>query len=584
MKTKINTHQPTCTRVRHSLRSRNLSELHPNSRSWLTPGRHGGIQGRPFAVYLAALLFCALSVSFASAAPKKRAAAPSSPGGVGSVVVSGSTGADGSYATLKAAFDALNANATQTGNSIQISISSSTSETATAVLNNPSGGNWSSLTITPTGAVSVSGSIDSAPLIDLNGVSSVTIDGINTGGNQLSIVNTSTSSTAGTSTVRFINDASNNTVKNCTIAGSSAVATTGTIFFSTGTTTGNQNNTIQNNTITFVTGPSFPTNAIYSAGTSAAIFNSGTITGNNIQDYFSATLATAGVNLSATGNSAWTITNNKLFQTATRIYTTANTHRGIFVGTGSGYTISGNVIGFADANGNGTTNMEGVTSGALGGTFPSSYTVSTAAANATIYRAIECAFTAGGAVSSIQNNTVAGIDLYTSSSATLLPGILCGVYVSSGNANIGTTTGNTIGATSGGGGASASSLYAATTTSGGTVVGIAASSVNTVAIQNNTIGSVDAVGTTATVSGGFTGIDAAGAAGVFNISNNTIGNTDADNIRTGYTLSAGNLSNSGTLTSTTGATAAIIGIRNASTGATLTISGNTERGIAASGL
>ena len=93
----------------------------------------------------------------------------------------------------------------------------------------------------------------------------------------------------------------------------------------------------------------------------AAIFNSGTITGNNVQDYFSATLATAGINLSATGNSAWTISNNKLFQSATRIYTTANTHNGIFVGTGSGYTISGNTIGFANASGTGTTNMVGGT-------------------------------------------------------------------------------------------------------------------------------------------------------------------------------------------------------------------------------
>src|ERR1043166_5686661 len=79
MKTKINIHRPTCTRARNSHRSRNLSELHPNSRSWLTPGRHGGIQGRPFAVYLAALLFIALSLSFASVA----SATPISSNGTG---------------------------------------------------------------------------------------------------------------------------------------------------------------------------------------------------------------------------------------------------------------------------------------------------------------------------------------------------------------------------------------------------------------------------------------------------------------------------------------------------------------------
>ena len=56
---------------------------------------------------------------------------------------------------------------------------------------------------------------------------------------------------------------------------------------------------------------------------------------------------------------AWTITNNKLFQTATRIYTTSNTHNGINVAVGSGYTITGNTIGFADSAGNGTTNIVG---------------------------------------------------------------------------------------------------------------------------------------------------------------------------------------------------------------------------------
>src|SRR5437762_11396818 len=98
-----------------------------------------------------------------------------------------------------------------------------------------------------------------------------------------------------------------------------------------------------------------------------------TISSNNISDYFSATLATAGINLGATGNSAWTISNNKLFQTATRVYTTANTHNGIFVGTGSGYTITGNTIGFANAGGTGTTNLIG-NSVTLAG-FPGSYVV-----------------------------------------------------------------------------------------------------------------------------------------------------------------------------------------------------------------
>ncbi len=176
--------------------------------------------------------------------------------------------------------------------------------------------------------------------------------------------------------------------------------------------------------------------------------------------------------------------------------------------------------------------------GAVTGTFPTSYTVTTTNANTTRYIAISCAFTAGGAVSNIQGNTIGGFALYSSSGAATTNGIWCGINVTSGNANIGTTTGNTIGATTGGGGASASSVYTIASTTGGTAVGIFATSTNTVTIQNNTIGSVDATGTSGAVSGGFTGIDAAGTGGVFNISNNTIGNTTADNIRTGYTLQA----------------------------------------------
>ena len=483
----------------------------------------------------------------------------------------------GSYPTLKDAFDAINAG-THTG-TVTVSIDGDTTEVASAVLNASGTGSasYTSVMITPNGgARSISGSI-AGPLIDLNGADNVTIDG--TGG--LMIDNSSATATA--STIRFIADATNNTVQNCNIKGSSTAVTVGTIFFSTGTTTGNTGNIINSNNITS-SGANLPANAIFSLGTSAAIPNSGiTISGNNISDYFSATLVSAGINLSntnANSSSAWTITNNKLFQTATRIYTAAQTHNGINIGGGSGYIITGNTIGFANASGTGTTNIVG-NSVALTGTFPSSYTT-TGTANATRYVAINAAFAAGGAASEIQGNTIAGFALYTSSGASTVNGVWCGINVASGNANIGTTTKNIIGAESGNG-----SIYTACTTTGGTAVGIYATSVNTVNIQNNTIGAVDAVGTTATTSGGFTGIDSAGAAGVFTINSNIIGNTTADNIRTGYTtdtgVSGGNLTNAGILTSTTGGTGAQVGIRNSATGATLSINSNTLRGWAVGG-
>lgn len=325
-------------------------------------------------------------------------------------------------------------------------------------------------------------------------------------------------------------------------------------------------------------GQGFSANAIYSIGTSAAVDNSGnTINNNQISDYYSPISATNGIALTSTGNSTWTITNNKLFQTATRLYTTANTHNGINIGSGGGYTITGNTIGYANASGTGTTNLLGNSLLLTG--FPSSY-VTSGTATATRYTGMTLGFTAGATVSNIQGNTIAGFALFTSSGANTTNGIWAGINVTSGNANIGTTTGNTIGSTTGN-----SSVYAACTTTGGQVVGIYATSTGTVSIQNNTIGAIDAVGTTASISGGFTGIDTAGTAGTFNISNNTIGNTTVDNIRTGYILNATNLTNStgGTLTSTTGATALALGIRSTATGNTLVVSNNTIRGLAVSG-
>src|SRR5262249_13845680 len=155
-----------------------------------------------------------------------------------------------------------------------------------------------------------------------------------------------------------------------------------------------------------------------------------------------------------------TINNNRFFQTATRVYTTGNTHSAIFVGVGAGYTINNNVIGFANSAGTGTTNMIG-NSVTLAG-FPASYAVA-GTSTLTGFRGINATFTAGGAVSDIQGNTVAGVALYTSANGSAFIGIL----VAAGNANIGTASGNTIGATSGGGGTTAASIYSATTGTGG---------------------------------------------------------------------------------------------------------------------
>ena len=213
------------------------------------------------------------------------------------VTITGANGiADGTgYTTLKAAFDAINAQADQNGKNIQIQINSSTTETASAVLNQPATASWTSLTIYPTSpSVSISGNF-AADLIDLNGADNVTINGkLNKTGTpkSLTMIQSYANSTNVTSTIRFYNDALNNTISYCTIQGSCLKSNTGVVFFDTGTTTGNTGNTISFNDFKMA-GTTSPLNVIFSKGSSSSILNSGnTIDSNNFFSLYTGTTLT----------------------------------------------------------------------------------------------------------------------------------------------------------------------------------------------------------------------------------------------------------------------------------------------------
>jgi len=362
-------------------------------------------------------------------------------------------------------------------------------------------------------------------------------------------------------------------------AGTLLITNAGTGFGSNGTYTVNTSATVASTALTLT---NFPVNAIYSVGSSATVDNSGNIIDNNqISDYYSPLSATNGIALASTGNSTWTITNNKLFQTATRLYTTANTHNGISVASGGGYTITGNTIGFANASGTGTTNLIGNTVTLAG--FPSSYTT-TGTANATRYAGMTLGFTAGATVSTIQRNTIAGIALHTSSGASTTNGVLGGINVTSGNVVIGgpnSIDGNIIGTTTGPT-SGVYSMFAASTTAGAVISPIYVTSANGATIQNNKIGDIMSTGTSASTASGFKGIDIAGA-GNFTISNNEIGNGQVNNIRAGYYLTSTNLSNAATTATTATGTSAVQGIVSTSTGNTLSLTTNIIKGIQVSG-
>ncbi|MGH7740585.1 MAG: beta strand repeat-containing protein, partial [Candidatus Eiseniibacteriota bacterium] len=410
--------------------------------------------------------------------------------------------ANASYAELRLAFAAINSG-THTG-TIAIDISGNTAETASAVLN-ASGGtsSYASISISPSGGATrtISGAIAGA-LIDLNGADNVTIDGLNSGGNALTIANTSTAATA--MTLRFINDATSNMIRNVTLNGSSTGAALGTIYFgtTTGGTTGNDNNTVTGCNI----GPSsasLPVNAIYALGTTttAALNNSGVaITNNNIYDYFLATGGSSGMTVSS-GNSDWTISGNSIYQTAARAYTAGTaTSYGVFIstlaGAGNNFLVSGNFVGGRAANAGGA-------AWTVTGNFAESFVGIGTAVNS----------------GSIQNNTIANF-------AWSGNGNWRGIQTTRGTVNIGTVTGNTIGAGTGTGSVTLTGALAA----GTTAIGIDASSSTAgllVAVSNNVIGAITTSGTGATIPVNITGILA--GANVVSISNNTVGSTTTAN-------------------------------------------------------
>jgi hypothetical protein len=381
------------------------------------------------------------------------------------------------YARLQFAFNAINSG-THTG-TITIDVCGNTTETGTASLNASGSGsaNYTSITIRPVGARTISGSIAGAALIQLNGADNVTINGLNSGGNSLTISNTSTSNTAGTSTIRLVNDATNNTITNCTIQGSSTTAPStngGTIFISTATSSGNDNNTFSNNKIG-PAGTNLPTKAVYAAGstgTTAAYNNNITFSNNEIFDYFSNSTSSFGVYL-ANGNDNWTFSNNKFYQTAARTQTTgALFHAAINVAGNLGntsHTFNGNIIGFANASGTGTYSIT------LG--------------NAGRFAGISISSAGAGGNYNIQNNTITNISVggsgYGQNTIAAFAAIL---MVAGGTATI---SNNIIGSTTTSGALS----YSTNSTSASDVYGIYLLPPANVTISNNTVAGITATNT-----------------------------------------------------------------------------------------
>ena len=213
---------------------------------------------------------------------------------------------------------------------------------------------WTSLKIYPTvSGKTISGDYSGA-LISIEGANNVTIDGRK---NQigttraLTIINTGGTNLALASTISFKMDASNNTVKYCTIKGSGTNSNGGTISF--GSTTalgGNNNNTISNNLITNASSTLIPTYSIFSAGSlpNGAPNKLNTISNNDFADFFVPATDPAQLNMAIRLdklNDSWTITGNSFYQTTPFVAIEDASYEVIHIQSGASHTISGNYIG-----------------------------------------------------------------------------------------------------------------------------------------------------------------------------------------------------------------------------------------------
>ncbi len=406
----------------------------------------------------------------------------------------GPSGAD--YTTLQLAFTAIN-NGSITG-AIVLQITGSITDNNSAVLNASGSGSasYTSINIYPTiTGITLSGNYG-GPLIDFNGADNVTIDGrVNATGLTIDMTISNISTSGGnTSTIRFINDATYNTIKYCTLQGSATNSNSGIIFFSTTTTAaGNSNNTIDHNVITCA-GSNRPYVGIYSIGGGTYFNSSNTISNNNIYNVLTSNIETDYINL-GTYNTAWTITGNSFYETTSNIPSSGQNLNIIYINATSGinFTISNNYIG-----GNAPLCGGTWTKGSGGNTF--------------YFMQIRVGT---GTASNIQGNTIKNINFTNSNNYNCY-----GIDVYAGYVNIGTTAGNCIGSSSGTG----SIIY----TCNGANARFSAIHVQisgTTNVQNNIIGAITTANANSANATNFYGIYFQSDAGTYSASNNTIGST-----------------------------------------------------------
>ncbi len=426
-------------------------------------------------------------------------------------------------------------------------VASSSSRTIT--IQPASGVNSKSITsASATGTILINGS----DYIYFNG--SPRPGGVNTmsNANNLSIINTHASTGYA---VRFTNDATYNKIEYCNVKANPTSSSNGVIIFSNpSSTTGNSYNEINYCEITKAA--TTPTNCIYSVGLASNINKNNIVNECYIYDYFNGSNQTnSGISIH-NYNSAWSITNNRFYQTASRNLTSASAnHRVINIyndGTigqeGNNFTVTGNTIGGNASDNSGTYNFEGEGSAASGNFSAIYLKVGTTTA------------------STVSNNTIKNLALQNvQTTATAgFEGGFNGIAILGGKVDVGSFgNGNTIGSISA---ANSISYYSPHGEGAGPIYGIYINTTSDVTVAYNNIGGFSTNAASGTlISYRLAGIYNYSTGGTISITNNTIGSTSVANSMV-----------CGIATSST--TETFYGIYSSSTGAA-TINSNTIQNI-----
>ena len=191
--------------------------------------------------------------------------------------------------------------------------------------------------------INIAGS-NATTMVRLNGSRYLIFDGRpgGTGTINLTFSNTLTSG----STVLFINDASNNVFRYCSLKGTANSNSNGVVMFGTTTgSTGNDNNLIEYSDLS--NGELQPVNLVCSSGSTAYLNSSNSnnaILNCNLYNWFASSNYSSAINL-GTGTTAWRINNNSFYQTAVRNIAVTVPTSVLTISSGGGYTIDSNYVG-----------------------------------------------------------------------------------------------------------------------------------------------------------------------------------------------------------------------------------------------